>query len=194
MALDNASHHSQVEDQSRRDTLTATLNHGAFLKALAYEISTAKSTGQSLGLIMLDIDKFKDYNDHFGHLVGDQVLVAICDAIRLNIKGSDLIGRWGGEEFVIALPQATGAQAIQVANRIRHVIGEIALLNRDQKPIPAPTICQGIAMFPQEASDTIGLIDLADQRLYEAKDKGQNQIEPERDAWIVLNNELMIRN
>lgn len=193
MALDNAAHHSEVEDQSRRDTLTSTLNHGAFLNALAREITEAKVDDQPLCLIMLDIDKFKTYNDHFGHLVGDQVLVAICDAIRLNIKNSDLIGRWGGEEFVIALPHATGIQAIQVANRIRRAIGEISLLNRDQKPIPAPTICQGIALFPEEASDNISLIDLADQRLYVAKEHGKNQIEPDRDSWKIIEKSLEMK-
>lgn len=186
MALDNAAHHSEVEDQSRRDTLTATLNHGAFLNTLARELMEAKVDDQPLCLIMLDIDKFKTYNDHFGHLVGDQVLVAICDAIRQNIKGSDHIGRWGGEEFVIALPHATGTQALQVANRIRRAIGEIFLLSRDQKPIPAPTICQGIALFPVEAGDNIALIDLADQRLYVAKEHGKNQIEPGCDSWKIL--------
>ncbi len=183
MALDNAAHHAEVEDQSRRDTLTSTLNHGAFLKAVDHELLDAKVTNQPLSLIMLDIDKFKEYNDHFGHLVGDQVLIALCETIRQNIKNTDIIGRWGGEEFVIALPRANTAQAIQVANRIRRAIGEISLFSRDQKPIPAPTICQGIALFPREAGDNIALIDLADQRLYEAKERGRNQIEPDSEAW-----------
>jgi len=180
MALDNAAHHAVVEDQSRKDTLTATINHGAFINTLASEISDAKISGQPLSLIMLDIDKFKVYNDNYGHLVGDQVLIALCDAVRLNIKCTDSIGRWGGEEFIIALPRANASQAIQVANRIRRAIGEISLFSRDQVPIPAPTICQGISVFPEEANEIVALIDLADQRLYEAKERGRNQIEPEQ--------------
>jgi len=129
---------------------------------------------------MLDIDKFKVYNDNYGHLVGDQVLIALCDAVRQNIKCTDSIGRWGGEEFIIALPRANASQAIQVANRIRRAIGEISLFSRDQVPIPAPTICQGISVFPEEANEIVALIDLADQRLYEAKERGRNQIEPEQ--------------
>lgn len=183
MALDNAAHHAEVEDQSRRDTLTMTLNHGAFLKALARETLEAKANGQPLCLIMLDIDKFKEYNDLFGHLVGDQILVSICDAIRCNIKNTDHIGRWGGEEFAIALPHATAAQGVQVANRIRRAIGEISLCSRHHKPVPAPTICQGIALFPHEAGENIALIDLADQRLYKAKERGRNQIEPDSESW-----------
>ncbi|GAP15147.1 protein containg diguanylate cyclase (GGDEF) domain [Longilinea arvoryzae] len=185
MALDNAAHHAEVEDQSRKDTLTGTLNHGAFLKSLARETFEARSSNQSLSLIMLDIDKFKEYNDHYGHLVGDQVLVAICDTIRRHIKNSDLIGRWGGEEFVIALPNASCAQATQIANRIRRAMMEISLFSRDQKPIHAPTISQGIAVFPGDAGETSELIDLADQRLYKAKERGRNQIEPDNiDAML----------
>lgn len=183
MALDNASHHAEVEDQSRRDTLTGTLNHGTFLQVLAREVADARVSNQPLSLIMLDIDKFKEYNDHFGHLIGDQVLVSLCETIRRYIKASDSIGRWGGEEFVIALPRATGAQAILVANRIRRAIGEISLSSRDQKPIPAPTISQGIAVFPIEGTDAMDLVDLADQRLYLSKERGRNQIEPETDIW-----------
>lgn len=182
MALDNATHHAEVEDRSRKDTLTETLNHGAFLKSLLREIDEMNAHDQILSLIMLDIDKFKEYNDLFGHLVGDQVLVAICDAIRQRIKGTDLIGRWGGEEFVIALPNASNAQAILVANRIRSAIAEITLYNRDQKPIYAPTISQGIAVYPSDAQDINALIDIADQRLYEAKKRGRNQIEPDVEA------------
>ncbi|GEM_PF-334993 len=183
MALDNATHHAEVEDQSRRDTLTGTLNHGTFLQVLEREITDAKISGQPVSLIMLDIDKFKEYNDHFGHLVGDQVLISLCDTIRRYIKSTDSIGRWGGEEFVIVLPRATGEQAILVANRIRRAIGEISLFSRDQKTIPAPTISQGISHFPQDSKEPIALIDIADQRLYLAKERGRNQIEPETSIW-----------
>ncbi|HWQ04941.1 MAG TPA: sensor domain-containing diguanylate cyclase [Longilinea sp.] len=193
MALDNAAHHAVVEDQSRKDTLTSTINHGAFINTLASEIADAKTSGQPLSLIMLDIDKFKIYNDNFGHLVGDQVLIALCDAIRQNIKCTDSIGRWGGEEFIIALPRANAAQAIQVANRIRRAIGEISLFSRDQVPVPAPTICQGISVFPEEADEIVALIDLADQRLYEAKERGRNQIEPEQSTCHAINEPVIIQ-
>ena len=186
MALDNATHHAEVEDQSRRDSLTGTLNHGTFLQVLEREVADARVSNQPVSLIMLDIDKFKEYNDHFGHLVGDQVLISICDTMRRYIKSTDAIGRWGGEEFVIVLPHATGHQAIRVANRIRRAIGEIILYSRDQKTIPAPTISQGIAIFPQDCPDSIALIDLADQRLYRAKERGRNQLEPETSIWPEL--------
>ncbi len=188
MALDNAAHHAEVEDQSRKDTLTGTLNHGAFLASLTNETVNARTSSQPLSVIMMDIDKFKEYNDHYGHLVGDQVLVAICDTIRRHIKGTDLIGRWGGEEFVIALPNANCAQATQIANRIRRAVMEISLFSRDQKPIHAPTISQGIAVFPWEADETSELIDLADQRLYTAKERGRNQIEPDDIDFMLSKN------
>ena len=76
-------------------------------------------TRQSLSLIMLDVDHFKQYNDSYGHLVGDEVLTTLCWTMKQHIKTTDFVGRWGGEEFVIALPDATAEQAQQIALRVR---------------------------------------------------------------------------
>ncbi|HEY5728507.1 MAG TPA: diguanylate cyclase, partial [Anaerolineales bacterium] len=88
-----------------------------------------------------------------------------------------------GEEFVISLPGATGRQAVQIARRIGETMGALRVLDRDQNTVPIPTISQGIAVYPEEADEIYRLIDVADKRLYIAKKRGRNQIEPEAEFW-----------
>lgn len=183
LALDNTVRHAQVEEQARLDSLTGVFNHGYFLKKLAEQAETALASKTALSLIMLDIDYFKQYNDTYGHLVGDRILTSLCQVIKSHIKQGDAVGRWGGEEFVISLPKATGEQALQVAKRIGESMMLLRVEDRDQKAIPVPTVSQGIAVFPDEADEIYRLIDLADRRLYVAKERGRNQIEPEAGHW-----------
>lgn len=178
LALDNTIRHAQVEDQARRDSLTGVYNHGYFLENLAEQAKQASSTNSPLSLIMLDVDYFKQYNDTYGHLVGDRVLQGLCTAIQLHIKQTDSVGRWGGEEFVISLPGASGGQAAKIAKRISETLGSLRVEDRDQQTAPIPTISQGIAVYPEEADEIYRLIDIADKRLYKAKERGRNQIEP----------------
>jgi len=175
LALDNTIRHALVEKQARMDSLTGVYNHGYFLKNLADQASTIN---KPLSLIMLDIDYFKQYNDSYGHLVGDRVLQSLCTAVQKNIKQTDSVGRWGGEEFIISLPGADITQAAQVAKRISETLGSLRVEDMDHNTVPIPTISQGIAVFPEEADEIYGLIDIADKRLYTAKERGRNQIEP----------------
>ena len=158
-------------------------NHGYFLKVLAEQANQSSISNTPLSLIMMDIDYFKHYNDIYGHLVGDHILEALCTAIKQHIKQNDAVGRWGGEEFVISLPHATGAQATQIAKRIGETLGKVRVESRDQNTVPIPTISQGIAVYPTDANEIYRLIDAADKRLYVAKGRGRNQIEPETDIW-----------
>lgn len=183
LALDNTIRHAQVEEQARLDSLTGVYNHGYFLKRLAEQASETASTKAPLSLIMLDIDYFKQFNDTYGHLVGDRILNSLCIAIRQHIKQGDAVGRWGGEEFVISLPNATGEQALQVATRISETMATLRVEDREQRTIPVPTVSQGIAVFPREVDEIYRLIDLADRRLYVAKERGRNQIEPDVKHW-----------
>jgi diguanylate cyclase (GGDEF)-like protein len=166
VALDNTIRHAQVEQQAQLDSMTSVYNHGYFLKKLAGQAAEASANNLPLSLIMLDIDFFKQYNDAYGHLVGDQLLMMLCAAIKQHLKQSDAVGRWGGEEFVISLPGANGVQALQIAKRISQTIATIPIHNREQQTIPVPTVSQGIAIYPTEADEIFQLIDLADRRLY----------------------------
>ncbi|HSL28888.1 MAG TPA: sensor domain-containing diguanylate cyclase [Anaerolineales bacterium] len=183
LALDNTIRHAQVEEQARLDSLTGVYNHGSFLKILADQAVEVSRTNSVLSLIMLDVDFFKPYNDTYGHLVGDRILTLLSATIRQHIKQSDAVGRWGGEEFVISLPGASGEQASQIAKRISQTLAGLQVEDREQHKIPVPTVSQGIATYPAEADEIYRLIDLADRRLYIAKERGRNQIEPDAARW-----------
>lgn len=183
LALDNSIRHAQVEKQARLDSLTGVYNHGYFLKGLTEQAEQSEMTKTPLSVIMLDIDYFKQYNDTYGHLVGDRVLQGLCTTIQQHIKHADSVGRWGGEEFVISLPGANGEQALNIANRISETLGTLRVEDNNQRTIPIPTISQGIAVFPDEADEIYRLIDIADKRLYTAKKRGRDQIEPKSNIW-----------
>jgi diguanylate cyclase (GGDEF)-like protein len=180
-ALDTAAEHAQLAFRTQLDSLTGTYNHGAFLRILQEQADQASEAGGSLGLIMLDIDRFKSYNDTYGHLVGDEILKAMCECMKRHIKKSDFVGRWGGEEFVMALPNATAPQLLDIATRVRQALSGVRITNHEQDSIPAPTVSQGLAIFPNEAATLVELIHLADQRLYLAKARGRNEIEAAQD-------------
>lgn len=183
MAIDNAYHHAEVELQSTLDSLTGALNHGNLLKQLDHAAELAKISNRKVSLIMLDIDHFKRYNDTYGHLVGDQVLCELTSIMIQSIKSTDIVGRWGGEEFAIILPGASGEQALRVAQRIQDSLRSLTISGRNEEPIPAPTASMGIAVLPLDACNVQTLIDLADQRLYKAKERGRDEIEPAEDIW-----------
>jgi len=178
LALDNTIRHAQVEKQAQLDSLTGVYNHGYFLKNLAEQAKQSLDKNEPFSLIMLDVDYFKQYNDSYGHLVGDRVLQGLCTAIQQHIKQTDSVGRWGGEEFVISLPGADDKQALKIAKRISETLSVLRVEDRNQKTVPIPTISQGIAVYPNEADEIYRLIDIADRRLYIAKERGRNQIEP----------------
>ena len=186
-ALDKAYEHEQLAFRAQLDSLTGVYNHGSFLKILQQHADEASREGWSLGLIMLDVDHFKRYNDTYGHLVGDEILTSMCAAMQQHIKKSDAVGRWGGEEFAIALPRATMPQLEDIAVRIREALASLSITTPEGNRIPCPTISQGLAICPQEAANLIELVHRADRRLYIAKRKGRNQIQAAEDQQAPVN-------
>jgi diguanylate cyclase (GGDEF)-like protein len=177
LAFENAARHAEVEERARLDSLTGVYNHGYFLQILQKHAADSLAYQSPLSVIMLDVDFFKQYNDTYGHLAGDTILTLLCETIRRHIKNADAVGRWGGEEFIISLPNTNAAQALVVAQRISASMRKVTVQGREGKEIPSPTVSQGIAFYPTEAGDIFKLIDLADQRLYVAKNRGRDQIE-----------------
>lgn len=182
LAIENAKLHTTVNEQAQRDSLTGVFNHGTFIDKLNTEIKRAQVENQSLALIMLDIDSFKQYNDTYGHLVGNDVLRSTVAAIQDHLKSVDVVGRWGGEEFAIMLPEVTRTQVRLVAERIKQTVAHNPVRDLRNRTIPSPTVSQGIAMYPQDATQLEELIDKADVALYRAKHMGRNQIA----EWLEL--------
>jgi diguanylate cyclase (GGDEF)-like protein/PAS domain S-box-containing protein len=176
LSIQNAHHYEEVTRQAKLDSLTGVSNHNHFIETLHMESQEAQTAKSPLSLIMLDIDHFKLYNDTYGHTIGDQVLKLTVQAIESHIKTTDTVGRWGGEEFGIALPNASTTQANMVANRIRRTLSELPLFNVEGKTIPKPTISQGIATLPDHTGDVDELVVIADRALYRAKARGRDQV------------------
>jgi diguanylate cyclase (GGDEF)-like protein len=162
------------------DPLTALPNRAAFLDRARAEIRRADRGGRSLAVAMLDIDHFKSFNDRFGHATGDRVLVAAAHAIAKTIRGIDLVGRWGGEEFVVLLVEADEASAPPAVERIREAVSALS-------PPRVPerlTLSAGIAMHRGnfERATIESLIKRADGALYSAKRSGRDRVSSERPA------------
>ena len=176
LALDNARQHGEVIERAKRDSLTGALNHGAFLTLLAETVEAAQENNTPVSLIMLDIDYFKDYNDHYGHQVGDEVLKRLVEEIQSALPEEAFIGRWGGEEFAIGFPRMHLEQAAEIAHQIRSSEIRVELKDKDGTRLPNPTISQGVATYPDHAQTSSQLIDIADVALYRAKNAGRNQV------------------
>jgi diguanylate cyclase (GGDEF)-like protein len=153
---------------SETDKLTGLPNRGTIDAHLTREVKRAQRHRRDLALVMLDIDRFKSVNDGMGHLMGDRVLVEVARLIRDTVRGIDIAGRWGGEEFLILCPETAQYEALRVAERIREAV-EAADFPDGRRH----TVSAGVAAFsPGDEEDA--LLRRADAALYSAKDDGRN--------------------
>lgn len=156
---------------SLRDPLTGVGNRRALEQALALETSRAERTGESLCALMADIDHFKRVNDTYGHEAGDKVLAAFGDLLRRQTRATDVVARFGGEEFVVLMPHTDIERATDTAERIRE-----ALASSRFEPLPGPvTVSVGVAELAADESGE-SLLRRADMALYEAKQSGRNRV------------------
>ncbi|NPV86464.1 MAG: diguanylate cyclase [Anaerolineae bacterium] len=174
IAIRNAQLYSQVQESSLKDTLTNINNRRGFFEFAQREIANASSTGQLLCALMIDIDHFKKINDAYGHAVGDQVIRAVARECNKVIRQSDLLGRYGGEEFVILLPSSDLETARRVAERIRSDI-EALVIAIDGVYIRV-SVSIGLAQQTSVGSPLDDLLNRADQALYAAKYLGRNRV------------------
>ncbi|MES2185565.1 MAG: GGDEF domain-containing protein [Pseudomonadota bacterium] len=161
---------AELERLATRDSLTAALNRGAILQACKDELHRFARGGRSFSLMMLDLDHFKQINDHHGHLVGDQVLADFAQRTRQLLRPHDRLGRYGGEEFLILLPETALDSANLVAERIRADVSCVPGL-------PQCTVSIGLTTSRNAADTLDAMLARADAALYRAKDKGRHQAE-----------------
>jgi len=160
-----------------RDELTGLINRRSLLESLAQHLSTAKRHGQALSLLMIDIDFFKRVNDNHGHLSGDKVLKALADVIAQRTRIQDQLGRLGGEEFLVILPNTTVDGAWQLAQTLRQSVAATPFQVMSGESI-AVTVSLGLCALSQFADPQCDdLIGAADQALYRAKAAGRNRVE-----------------
>ncbi|KAF0189159.1 MAG: diguanylate [Desulfobulbaceae bacterium] len=162
-----------LDMQASTDGLTGIYNRAKFSKLLKVEIARAARYGSAMSILMFDIDKFKDVNDTYGHQSGDKVLIEMARAIHHNIRSTEIVARWGGEEFIIIAPGCGLEQGRQLADILRLKVEQTAF------SVPRKiTVSFGVAVF--RADDTeISLTNRADTALYRAKENGRNRVETE---------------
>ncbi|MET0191466.1 MAG: GGDEF domain-containing protein [Pseudonocardia sediminis] len=173
----------ELEEQADTDAKTGLLNAAAWHARAGRALDAVARERGTAGLLVLDLDMFKTVNDRHGHLAGDEVLGAIARTLRAEVRGHDLVGRFGGEEFVVLLPHLSGsadhAEVRRIADRIRRRVGEVRVeVSAPDGPrtIEAVTVSVGGAVFPQDGDGLTALVETADSALYAAKRAGRDTV------------------
>jgi diguanylate cyclase (GGDEF)-like protein len=157
----------RLSELSVTDELTSLANRRYLMDKLDEEVRRSGRTQSPFGLLMVDLDRFKDVNDRYGHQVGDAVLTRCASILRHNVRSTDFVARYGGEEFCILLPDTPAQGALNVAEKLREAIGSLS--------DPVPTVSIGVAVWtPGDTPD--GLLSRADKALYQAKEAGRDRV------------------
>lgn len=160
------------------DSLTKLYNHRAFYESLIKEISKAHRFKYSLSVLMVDIDHFKEFNDTYGHLVGDKILYTIAEIIKTTIRAYDIAFRYGGEEIAVICPYTNRHQALAAAERIRKSVENYTFYTNDDVETARLTVSIGLSSYPENAIFYGELVEKADEALYLAKEEGRNRVCP----------------
>ena len=173
--LQDISERKKLEEELERfaatDSLTGLYNRHRFNELLHQEVDRARRYHSPLSLIMFDLDYFKNINDTYGHAVGDQVLQAVANVFRENVRATDWVGRWGGEEFMVLCPEATEKEAVFAAEKLRRLVESHIF-----ETVQTITVSCGVTSF--KAHDSVdAFVSRADDALYKAKEQGRNIVE-----------------
>ncbi len=178
IAYTNSRNTVKLRDLADHDGLTGLLNKRKFMgERLALLINAAEKEAAPLTVFIFDIDHFKKYNDTYGHLAGDEILKQVSDVLRNNLRAGDVACRYGGEEFIVAMPGVGGAECLTAADRIRAAIqGNAFTVGSGAPEAGRITISGGVTQFPVDGTDGQDLIRRADEALYQAKGAGRNRV------------------
>ncbi len=176
MALENSILHRKTEELTIIDDLTGVYNYRYFAAKIDEEKRRAARYDQPLALIMIDIDWFKRFNDNYGHEVGNQVLIGLSAVIKRCVRDVDILCRYGGEEFIIILPQTVEREAMQIAERIRSEVESAEFGGGGGIPPLKVTVSVGMTSFPENRRTEDEIINAVDQALYRAKGSGKNTV------------------
>jgi diguanylate cyclase (GGDEF)-like protein len=175
-ALQSARQYDEIKRLTTIDALTPAFNHRYFQEALAREIHRHARTGHEFALAMLDIDNFKRFNDTFGHPVGDDILKGLVEELMTNARDSDIVSRYGGEEFAIVFPDTPASSARDAADRLRALVERREFRPPQLGRTLRITVSVGVSIYPRDGMTSADLIARADAALYFAKKNGKNQV------------------
>jgi diguanylate cyclase (GGDEF)-like protein len=173
LALRNAERYSEAKDRAFIDDVTEVYNVRYLLQAADREIHRADRYGNPMTVLFLDLDRFKLVNDQYGHLVGSRALRRLSEVLLTCIRQVDTLARYGGDEFTILLPDTPHDDAIDIAERIRKLVGETLFEAGRETPFRL-SISIGVGTFPQHGRDRTSLLDASDKAMYRAKSLGRN--------------------
>lgn len=171
-ALERAN--KKLSELAMTDPLTHVMNRRAIFERFQQEIDRSRRYEHSLVAVMIDVDHFKAFNDMEGHVLGDEALKKLAQIISANVRKTDLLGRYGGEEFIVLMPETQVKNALEICERLRAAVERTTM--QGAKGAAYLTVSIGVAGFPDEGATPKELVQAADQALYEAKESGRNRV------------------
>jgi diguanylate cyclase (GGDEF)-like protein len=176
MSIDNALLHREMRKLACTDGLTGLYNHRHFHMRAAEELAIADRYQRPLALVMFDIDDFKKFNDTYGHPLGDKALAAAAGILCQGMRECDQVFRYGGEEFMAILPETALEKALVAAERTRRLVEKETRRSLRRFNARGVTVSAGVASFPRDGGNLEALLNVVDQLLYQAKQKGKNMV------------------
>ena len=175
-ALENAQLYERTRELTTRDDLTGLFNRRHFFDHLEKEVQRARRYQRVFSLLMLDLDDFKHYNDTHGHLKGDEALKEVARLLQAATRRADLVARFGGEEFVVLLPEIGKPKGVVVAEKIRAAVEQYPFAGSSLQPNGKMMVTVGLATYPEDSEEGVQLVDLADRAMYVGKQQGGNRV------------------
>lgn len=176
LALHNAAAFGSMKGSAEMDGLTGLFNKSYTSRALSDGILAAQRQMQPFSIFLFDIDNFKNYNDVNGHVAGDQLLRVLAQFVRDNTRQENVVGRFGGEEFLVLFPDMAADRALAIADKLREKIAAHPFPHAERQPLGMLSVSGGVAECPTDAGDSAELLRAADKALYDAKHQGRNRV------------------
>ena len=158
------------------DEFTGAYNRRYYDEVVNEQFQDAKDHNLPFSIVMVDLDRFREINNAYGREIGDQVIKEAAKVFQKNLRNTDILIRFGGDEFIFLMPATDAKAAFEVSENIRLKVGDLELLRKLKGPVSQISTSQGIASYPENGEDLKALREMADQAVYQAKEQGRNKV------------------